>query len=255
MSLSVDDFLNAGTLRPLVEERLLAYQTKAMALLRKHFAPFARPVPDADLRRFVAESHARAKARGIVSEREQLHYLTIAFQWGIGFDTDPQYRAALRRAMWLDEDDRPMQVSDTLLLRGEIPAWQDSIAPDLANSANIRDRLFELYRRGVAEPGYPRALRLLQDSFPTRFRATPQQDWIGFCDSVHARIDRLALEVVDVYCCVALAVHFGHDFMNDPRYPWAGEALANDGRSLEARRIAFGEAIVSYWDGLTSERV
>lgn len=254
MSSLLSDFTNIDTLRPFVERRLQAYQDNAVALLLKYYQPAAGIPDQADLRRFVMLCHDQAKARGIVSEKELLHYLTIAFRWGAGFEKDPQYRAYLRRAMWLVESDRAMQLSDTLLLRQEMPAWEGAIAADLANAENIRSRLFNLYRRGVADPGYPHVLKLLHDSYPHRFQETPQADWIAFCDEVYARIRDFHVDVVDVYCCIVLAVYFGGDFINDPRYPWVQSTLGSKTGSLEERRLAFGEAVLNHFETLGHAR-
>ncbi|MBA4491710.1 hypothetical protein [Paracoccus sp. S1E-3] len=251
MSILIDDFANADTLRPFVDGRLRAYEDKAVALLRKHFQPAAGIADDTDLRRFVSLCHDRAKARGIVSEKELLHYLTIAFRWGAGFEEDPQYRPYLRRAMWLVEEDRAVTLSDTALLREEAAHWDAVIADDLASPAHIRDGLFNLYRRGVPDPGYAHVLRLLQRVYPQRFQTVPEADWIAFCDDVNARISDIPLEVVDIYCCIVLAVYFGADFINDPRFPWMRATLASGTRNLEERRIAFGEAVLGYYQRLT----
>lgn len=254
MSILMSDFTKADTLRPFVEGRLRAYQEKAVALLQKHFQP-AAGIPDkADLLGFVIRCHDQAKARGIVSEKELLHYLTIAFRWGAGFENDPQYRAYLRSAMWLVENDRPMTLSDTRLLRDEVAAWEGTMARDLENFTNIRNQLFNLYRRGVTDPSYSRALRLLYDTYPQRFQATPQADWVSFCDDVYGRIRDFRIDVVDVYCCVVLAVYFGADFVNDPRYPWLRATLGCNTRSLEERRIAFGEAVLVHYERLIAAR-
>ncbi|MDO5642673.1 MAG: hypothetical protein Q4G26_09865 [Paracoccus sp. (in: a-proteobacteria)] len=157
--------------------------------------------------------------------------------------------------MWLVEDDRPIRLSDTCLLREEAAHWDGVIADDLADPANIRNRLFTLYRRGVPDPGHDHVLRLLHDTYPRRFRETPRADLIAFCDAVHAGIRDIHLEVVDVYCCIVLAVCFGTDFMNDPRFPWVRATPGDAHLGLEERRIAFGEAALGYYLRLTDARM
>lgn len=256
MILQLSDFITtAGRDRVLLEKQERERLT-IRDFLRDNFAPATALLDDDQLDAVVKLALSHADQRGITNLRDRQRYLIPVMFWGSYFELDPQYRAALSYTWWFDDKG---QRTDTTYMSGvidEIDRMDAAIADDLADANRVVSALARLYHDHDGDPiTRELALETMQKCWPARFALMSDQVRHDYLTAIEPSLQRYALYSVDAITYICLAMHLGFRFADDPRYPWVAEALVTDGRPLEVRRLALGQALMTYWHSLkTTER-
>lgn len=249
MPFELDDILSAAGRKAFLADQYARYQVKALAHLHAQFAPAMAILPEKHAVEFIDRAYAHAAYKGLQRTREHLHYLNLCMFWGLSFDTDPQYRTALMRAGWQPDAAQPDM--DTDRLRIAVKRRHTLLAADFATPRRIVAAFAELYDRPDAAHDAASGVRLIERAFPAQFAAVPVENWMDLAHVVHRRSAPMGLADVDVTACVGLAALFGADFLDDPRFHWAREAL--ELRDTQHRRDTLAAGVQRYWDALSPE--
>lgn len=251
MAFELGDILGDRGRQALRDERMAQYERDAALFLRTEFAPATRLLSDQDLARVVQLAYRNALARGIAGTRNHLKYLVPVMFWGSRFEADPQYVTELQHARWLDSHGQPTGVEhlDSVITR--IAGREHILRSDGLSGARIIEGFQRLYRGPEpATTSYDLITAAMRAIWPQRdfLMTPPQRD--AFINLNLAHAGRLQLFGRDAVAYICLAMYLGSGFHEDPRFPWVADALTTEGLSPEARRIALGDAVLTYWDSL-----
>lgn len=256
MILRLSDFLTqAGRDRVLAEKQEKERLT-ICAFLRENFAPATALLNDKQLEDVVKLALVHADQRGITNMRDRQRYLIPVMFWGSYFELDPQYRAGLAYTWWFDDQGRRTTSTYMSGVIAEIDRMEAAIARDLADANRVVAVLARLYRDHDGDAITQKlTLETMQKCWPARFALMTDKVRRDYIAAIEPSLQRYELHSVDAISYICLAMHLGFRFVDDPRFPWAAEALVLDGRPLEERRLALGQALMTYWHSLkTTER-
>ena len=248
-----EDFINDKTLTPFIAQRIHQYENKAIDFLRAEFKPATRGLSDDELHKVAQLAYFHAKKRGINGEQDHLKYLIPVMFWGSYFEIDPQYQAQLIRAGWLDEQGKPLQNTTMAPVLHEINRWADAVKTDNEHPQRIVQVFQRLYQTNPDKVTFEFVVRWLKQAWPTRFTFMSKQQAETFTHRAYEIAHGLNFVEVDGTAYTCLAQYFGYRFVQDPLYPWAAKALADDGRQAEERRLALGEAVLEHWKHMLGE--
>lgn len=251
MSLFLDDFVTPETLEHYFEERRLNYQERAVSFLREQFGPAARLLDDEQVGEVVKLAYSHARDRGIKTERDHLKYLIPVMFWGSYFESDPLYRQYMVKAWWIDTEGKETASTYVGAITEQVDVWLKDVAEDISQPKRIMKAFSELYS---SEPPKKMSSAFLsyhmENIWPERYKKMSANMRLQFMNKAYGTAHQNNFTGVDGVGYACLAMYFGHQLWDDPRYPWAAKALADNGRSAEERRLALGNSVFEYWNKL-----
>lgn len=248
--LSLSEFLTPDGLARYDGERRLEEERQAMAFLRRSFAPATALLSDDELRDVARFGIAHAQQRGVTSLRDRQRYLIPVMFWGSYFELDPQYRDALARCWWIDRNGRRTGSTHLSAVIAEIDRIERATVPDHADMRRPVQAMARLYRDHEGELATSSLmLSHMESCWPARFALMGGVHG-DYLDALAPVLRRYGLKSADAVAYACIAMQLGFRFADDPRFPWARAALAPDDRTPEERRLAFGQAVLRYWQSL-----
>ncbi len=246
----VSDFLSPTGVLTFQREKLQDEEQQACAFLRRAFTEETALLTDDDVLQVARTGLANAGRRGITNLRDRQRYLIPVMAWGSHFESDPQYRHALTRCWWIDSAGQPTASTHVSAVIAQIDRLHHETAPDMADmcrpvtilGALYRDRSGDVATRGLV-------MQTMERCWPARFTAMGADCVERYMDATVDVARRYDLRSAGAVAYVCLAMQLGFRFVDDPRFPWAGAALAPDGRAADQRQLAFGQAVLAYWRG------
>lgn len=251
--LKLEDFITEKTLEPFIEERRASYEDKAIGFLRKEFAPALRLLDDDQLRKVVKLAYGNARKRDIATEREHLKYLIPVMFWGSHFESDPQYRTELIRAGWICHDGQQQRHSYVAPVLEEVDNRVTAVMSDLEKPRDIIAGFSQIYKETRSKTTLPIVVKHMLSIWPARTKLMAEENQHAFIQAANSIAQRLNFKGNDSIMYICFAQHFGYRCTDDPLFPWIKEALSDDGRSQDERRLCLEEGVLKYWDGLLDE--
>lgn len=250
MTLRFEDFITPRSLAPLLQDRRDDYLDKAVTYLRANFAPSLRLLDDSQVRRVAKLSYDTAAVRGIKSERDHLKYLVPVMFWGSYFEHDPQYATCLRAAGWVDDAGAAVIGASFAALFEQIDTWAAQTDQDTQSPRRLVRGFARIQSLPMDVQNLAGIVGIMTDIWPARTgRMTPAQAK-AFAKIAAARATDLGLTGADVATHICLSQYFGIGFGHDPRFVWHQSNPELYRRDPEAYRLALGEGVLRFWDGL-----
>lgn len=254
MAFTVSDLLAPSGRQALQDERTRLYERGAISYLRSEFAPATRLLVDDELLKVIRLAYHNAQARGVIGDRNHLKYLVPVMFWGSRFEVDPQFFYFLYRARWLNSQGASTGVDNVDDVIAQVNSRESGVLRDTADGGRIIDGFRRIYlaeERAAPNPEFVQ--RAMYRIWPGRYRLMVplQRDAFIALNMRHAAALQFFGRDAAAYVC--LAMYLGSGFHDDPRFPWVTRSLDDPDMPPEHRRVAFGEAVLAYWDSL-SER-
>lgn len=243
MTLGYEAFFNPAAQAAMMGQRRAAYERRALAFLRETHAPEMALVSDDDGAAIIRDAYAAAYGLGCRDERDHLRFLIAVMHWGSGFLTDPRFSdrlAGLRRP--------GMPRISLARLIEELDRWQAAVASDMARPERRVAGFSDLYDTGDEALRADSAAGWMARLWPARWADMSGAAQGAFLRAAADSAARLGLSGCDAVAHGGLGLYFGYRFDLDPRFGWAARAYAEHGRA--ARRLALGQGVSAYWDGL-----
>jgi Domain of unknown function (DUF4123) len=247
----LEHVLGPANRQALLDERVALYEKAAQADLQRQFPAQLSLLQKQDVQAVIRFAFAHARQRGITSHRDMYRYLMVVMQWGSYFELDPQYRAALQNTWWFDRNLKRTNSTYTAGVLAEVARVQAACLSDLNDVRHIPVYFQRLYQKDSGRPPVLGELLIaLQHCWPAKVGSLEAEHLHAFARHAMAIAADHALQGADAIVYGCLAMYFGVRFADDPRFPWAKDALAKDARSDTERRIALGKGVLKYWDAL-----
>lgn len=240
--MNIDELLTENALRSLRDARVKTYLDRAVNFLTVAYGDDNWLNGPVLRRNFAQDCYDLSHELGIQRTRAHLRFLSHSVILGFGFERNPIFRNALRRAGWLNARGTLNPAPDTDALTSFVNRWSaiselECSQPDFALSAYL-----EAGRYG-STLSHAGALAVLQDAWPDRTAITPAldlEDLVSFALG-NAAQQRMPADISAVF--VILSLHLGAFFFRDARYSMLAQAFLYRDTGEAARRDAVSDVI------------
>lgn len=243
--IDLNDLLNTQSRQNIGAERLRLYCARAATFLRGQLGPQLAARSDAELRAMAGAAHAQGQKRGFRSEAEMLSYLIATTLLGLRFEEDPQYRAMLRDAGWIDAEGGLVDRPNLTLLLAHVDEYLDAVAADDAALGDRIDAFARIYRAAPTAADAGHVADWLAALWPARAA------WVGpqgvqAVAQAHLRLLRpLQVPLTDGLALSGLHFRLGAFCLRDPQYGWLRRALEEPAAHDDERRHRLGQAVIA----------